>query len=73
MDDLITDFSFGLFIWQFLILLAIGLWVYCLIHILKNKFEKNDKIVWVLVVILLPIFGSLLYLLIGRKKIVKLS
>ena len=68
MDELITDFSFGLFIWQFLILLAIGLWVYCLIYILKNKFEKNDKIVWVLVVILLPIFGSLLYLLIVERR-----
>ena len=73
MDELITDFSFGLFIWQTLILIAIGLWIYCLIDILKSKFEQNDKIIWVLVVILLPILGSLLYLIIGRNKKVKLS
>ena len=73
MDELLTDFSFGLLIWQLLILVAIGLWIYCLIDILKSKFEQNDKIVWVLVVVLLPILGSLLYLVIGRKKKVKLS
>nr|WP_235537872.1 PLDc N-terminal domain-containing protein [Sediminicola sp. YIK13] len=42
--------------------------VYCLIDILKNKFVQNDKIVWLLVVILLPILGSVLYVSIGRKK-----
>ncbi len=73
MNELITDFSFGLLIWQFLILVAIGLWIYCLIDILKSKFEQNDKIVWVLVVIFLPILGSLLYLVIGRNKKVKLN
>jgi TM2 domain-containing membrane protein YozV len=73
MDELITDFSFGLLIWQLLILVTIGLWIYCLIDILKSKFEQNDKIVWVLVVVLLPILGSLLYLIIGRKKKLKLT
>ncbi len=68
MDKLITDFSFGLFIWQALILIAIGLWIYCLINILKNKFEQNDKIIWILVVVFLPLLGSFLYLLIGKNK-----
>ena len=39
-----------------------------LIDILKNDFKGNDKIIWVLVVMFIPIIGSLLYLIIGRKK-----
>jgi hypothetical protein len=73
MDKTITDFAFGLFIWQSLILFSIGLWIYCLIDILKNKFEQNDKIIWILVVILLPILGSILYLFIGKNKKLKLN
>ena len=73
MDKTITDFSFGLFIWQSLILVSIGLWIYCLIDILKNKFERNDKIIWILVVILLPILGSILYLFIRKNKKIKLN
>ena len=45
MDNTINDFSIGLFTWQALILLSIGLWIYCLIDILKNKFAQNDKII----------------------------
>lgn len=74
MDSKITeDFSLWLFIWQALLLVSIGLWIYCLIDVLKNKFEKNDKIIWVLVVILLPILGSILYLFIGKSKKLKLN
>lgn len=68
MEKTITDFSLGLFIWQTIFLIAIGLWVYCLIDVLRNKFEHNDKIIWTLAVILLPILGSVLYLFIGRNK-----
>ena len=73
MDTIINDFSIGLFIWQALILLSIGLWIYCLIDILKNKFTQNDKLIWILVVILIPFIGSLLYLFIGKNKKLKLS
>jgi len=42
-----------------------------LIDILKSKFEQNDKLVWVLVVIFLPLIGSILYFIIGRNKKIK--
>jgi hypothetical protein len=42
-----------------------------LIDILKNNFKGNDKIVWVLVVILLPIVGSILYFAIGSGEKLK--
>lgn len=36
-----------------------------IISILKNRFKDNDKIVWTLVVIFLPIIGPILYFIIG--------
>lgn len=37
-----------------------------LIDILKNEFKGNNKIVWTLVVLFLPVLGGILYLFIGR-------
>ena len=68
METVISDFSVGLFIWQFVSILIFALWAFCLIDILKNKFEGNDKLIWTLVVIFLPGLGALLYFFIGRKK-----
>jgi len=70
--ELITP-SNGLIIWQIVTLASIGLFVYCLIDILKNSFEDNNKILWLFAVILLPVLGSCLYLFIGRKRKVRLS
>lgn len=73
MDNVITDFSYGLLIWQIIGFILIGLWIYCLIDIYKNQFEKNNKTLWFLVVLLLPFFGSLLYLFLRKKKKVRLN
>ena len=42
-----------------------------LISVLKNQFQGNDKIIWVLLIIFLPFLGALLYFLIGRGKAIK--
>lgn len=59
-------------IWQTIILLlafsGIILTIIALIDILKNEFEGNNKIVWVLVVLFLNLFGAILYFVIGRKQ-----
>ena len=39
-----------------------------LIDIMRNEFNGNDKVIWVLVVLFFPIIGSLLYFIIGRKR-----
>jgi 4-amino-4-deoxy-L-arabinose transferase-like glycosyltransferase len=40
-----------------------------LFDILRNQFKnQSDKIIWVLVVLLLPVFGSILYYAIGRNQ-----
>ena len=44
------------------------LWLIALVDILRSDFEGNDKIVWVLVVILFPFLGSILYFVIGRSR-----
>ena len=73
MNKSLIDFSAVLFIWQSLLLVSIVLWIYCLVDILKNKFEKNDKIVWLLAVMFLLILGSLFYLFIGKNKKLKVD
>ncbi|WP_452230547.1 MULTISPECIES: PLDc N-terminal domain-containing protein [unclassified Lacinutrix] len=73
MDKTVTDFSLGLFIWQALLFISIGLWLFCIRDILRNQFQKNDKITWTLVVIFLPILGSILYLFIGKSKKIKIN
>ena len=45
--------------------------IIALISILKNEFNGNNKLVWVLVVIFLPIIGSVLYFALGKKQMVK--
>lgn len=73
MYNLITSFSIALFIWQIIILFFTGLWIYCLADVVNNKFINNEKLIWILVVILVPFIGSILYLLIGKKKKLKLD
>jgi len=73
METVLNDTSYGLITWQIIMFISILLWIYSLIDILKNSFEKNDKIIWALVVLLVPILGSILYILIGRKRKLKLN
>jgi hypothetical protein len=42
-----------------------------LISILTNKFSGNEKLLWVIVVILIPLVGSILYFVFGTKNIIK--
>ncbi|NNE33043.1 MAG: hypothetical protein HKN40_11820 [Winogradskyella sp.] len=68
--DFITPES-GLLVWSSIILLVIFLPILALVSILKNSFKANDKLIWVLVVLFLPILGSILYFIIGRSKRIK--
>ncbi len=56
----------------FVFLIGIGctvLWIYCLVDIIKANFKgENDKIIWLLLIIFLPLIGSILYLAIGMKQ-----
>lgn len=70
---ILNDFSLGLMLWQIFTLISIGLFIYSLIDILKSSFENNNKLIWILVVLFVPILGSILYLFIGKKQKIKFN
>jgi hypothetical protein len=48
------------------------MWVSAFVDILKNNFRKNYKLIWIIVVVMVPIIGAILYFMFGRKqKIIK--
>ncbi len=67
MNKTISDFSFSLMIWQTFILIYIGLWVYCLIYLLRNEFKNSTGTIWLLIV-LFNSFSRRYFILVYRKK-----
>jgi hypothetical protein len=54
------------------LLLVIGLpfalFVWAIVDLIKRDFPNNvNKVIWALVIIIVPFFGSLVYLIAGRK------
>jgi len=45
--------------------------IFAFIDILKNEFTGGNKLIWVLVVLLAPVIGSIMYFFIGRKQKLK--
>jgi len=57
-------FGFGL-----IGLLCLILWVWALVDIINGRFrEDSTRIIWILLVILMPFLGSILYYFIGREQ-----
>ena len=53
---------------------AIGFWIWALVDCLtKESSEGNDKIIWILVILLLSWVGALIYLLVRRPQRIKES
>ena len=67
----ILEPAIGLIIWQILILSILLFGIIAIIDIAINKFENNQKIMWILICIFVP-FGGLIYFLIGRKQRIKI-
>ena len=61
----------GIGVGLFVVLIAIAMfafWVWTLIDAIKGNFKgENDKIIWILVIVLAGILGSIIYLAVGRK------
>ena len=54
-------------------LLPLVLWIFAIVDLIQRQFQdQTNKIVWALVILLIPFVGSILYLLIGRIRISKL-
>jgi hypothetical protein len=60
---------FALLVGGALSLAGFAFWLWMLIHAITNKgLADGEKIVWVLVIIFLPLVGSIIYFFIGRSK-----
>jgi hypothetical protein len=57
-----------LFIILLVLSLMIVLPILALVDILRSQFNGNDKLIWVLVILFLPVIGSILYLSIGKNQ-----
>jgi hypothetical protein len=61
--------------WQmmviFLVLISLLLPLIALIDILRNEFTGSNKLIWVLVVLLFPFLGPILYFIIGMNQKIK--
>lgn len=59
--------------WQVLILLVgLLLPIIALVDVIRSNFKgSNDKLIWVLVILFLNIFGALLYFFIGTRQKIK--
>ena len=51
-----------------LILLHIGLVVYCGLKIFKEGVQNLNKVTWLFICLLISVMGPTLFLLVGRKK-----
>ncbi len=50
-------------------LLVFVFWLWMLVHAISNKgLTDGERVAWVLVIIFLPVLGSILYVIMGRPK-----
>ena len=57
----------GIGVHEVFMLVICGTWIWALIDCLKSDFsDSSTKLIWILVIIFVPIIGSILYLVIGR-------
>ena len=44
-------------------------WIWMIVHAVQNKgLSEGEKIAWVLVVVLMPFLGSVIYFFVGKPK-----
>ncbi len=53
------------------LLVGLLLPILALLSILKSEFKDNDKLIWVLVVLFIPVIGSIIYFTKGKKSKLK--
>lgn len=49
-------------------LLGILLPIIAIVDIIRSRINENDKVVWIIIIILIPILGSILYFLLGQNR-----
>lgn len=60
----------ALFIWTIFSFAAFALSIFAVIKIVSNeKFETNEKIMWLLIVFFMPVFGPIIYFFVRSREI----
>jgi len=49
-------------------LLGILLPIIAIVDIVRSRIHENDKIVWIIIIIFIPILGSILYFLLAQNR-----
>ena len=49
-----------------IVILQLGLMIFCLVNLARREHTRGPKWVWALVVIFVQLFGPIIYLLFGR-------
>jgi len=53
-------------------IVGLAIYVYTIYDVVRSKFGgPNDKLVWVLVVLFLPLIGTILWFLMGKKSVLR--
>lgn len=47
------------------------LFLFVLIDIIRHEFTGYNKLIWLIVILVLPVLGSILYLIFGRNQRIK--
>ena len=67
LEAIIVLLIFGLFF--LLIIGSLALWIWMLVDCIKRKFKKDDeKIIWLLVIILVQAIGAIIYYFVIKRK-----
>lgn len=51
-----------------LLLIVLVPWLLAFVDILKSDFRGNNKLIWLVAIIFVPIIGPIAYLFIGRRQ-----
>lgn len=52
-------------------LVSLILWLWALIDCVQSEFQGENKVIWILIILLVPTLGAILYLVIGRSQKIK--
>ncbi len=63
--------SFGLSLWKIIALILLVLPIMALVHMFRSNMQGQDRLTWVLLVVFMPVVGSILYFLIGRRRMIR--
>lgn len=64
----LLDPRMGQLFWRTLIVIFIGIYLFAFINLIRYKYVNvKTKIIWLLIIILVPILGPIIYLVVGKN------